>query len=68
MIRALGLTESLRDSVWRRYADGAFDPVEASQGLDQSRSQHLNNDDDLPFRSRNALPVAEEFFATTQTR
>jgi glyoxylase-like metal-dependent hydrolase (beta-lactamase superfamily II) len=68
------LTETLRDSydylvflrnaVNKRFADGAFDPVEASQGLDQSRFRHLVNYDDLGFRSRNALAVAEELFKT----
>jgi len=52
----------LRDATRKRFADGAFDPVEASQGLDQSRFKHLVNYDDLGFRSRNALAVAEEVF------
>jgi len=52
----------LRDATRRRFADGAFDPVEASQGLDQSRFRHLANYDDPGFRSRNALAVAEEVF------
>jgi glyoxylase-like metal-dependent hydrolase (beta-lactamase superfamily II) len=52
----------LRDAVRKRFSDGAFDPVEASQGLDQSRFKHLVNYDDLGFRSRNALAVAEEIF------
>ncbi len=52
----------LRDATRKRFADGAFDPVEASQGLDQSRFKHLVNYDDLGFRSRNALAVAEEIF------
>lgn len=52
----------LRDAVNKRFADGAFDPVEASQGLDQSRFKYLVNYDDLGFRSRNALAVAEEIF------
>jgi glyoxylase-like metal-dependent hydrolase (beta-lactamase superfamily II) len=50
----------LKNSVSRRYADGAFDPVEASQGLDQSHFRYLANYDDLTFRSRNALAVAED--------
>lgn len=54
----------LRDAVRQRFADGAFDPVEASQGLDQSRFKHLANYDDPGFRSRNAQAVAEEIFAT----
>lgn len=54
----------LRDAVTQRFAGGAFDPVEASQGLDQSRFKYLKNYDDLGFRSRNALAVAEEIFQT----
>jgi len=54
----------LRGAVAKRFADGAFDPVEASQGLDQSRFRYLVNYDDLEFRSRNALAVAEELFPT----
>jgi glyoxylase-like metal-dependent hydrolase (beta-lactamase superfamily II) len=54
----------LRDAARKRFADGAFDPVEASQGLDQSRFKHLVNYDDPGFRSRNALAVAEEIFQT----
>ncbi|MHB1142355.1 MAG: MBL fold metallo-hydrolase [Sulfuricaulis sp.] len=54
----------LRDATRKRFADGAFDPVEASQGLDQSRFKHLVNYDDPGFRSRNALAVAEEIFQT----
>jgi glyoxylase-like metal-dependent hydrolase (beta-lactamase superfamily II) len=54
----------LRDATRKRFADGAFDPVEASQGLDQSRFKHLLNYDDPGFRSRNALAVAEEIFQT----
>jgi len=54
----------LRDAVTQRFAGGAFDPVEASQGLDQSRFKYLMNYDDLGFRSRNALAVAEEIFPT----
>jgi glyoxylase-like metal-dependent hydrolase (beta-lactamase superfamily II) len=52
----------LRGAVNRRYKEGAFDPVEASQNLDQSRFAYLHNYDDLGLRSRNALAVAEEVF------
>lgn len=52
----------LREATRKRFADGAFDPVEASQGLDQSRFSYLVNYDDLGFRSRNAAAVAEEVF------
>lgn len=56
----------LRRAVTRRFAEGAFDPVEASQNLDQSRFAYLQNYDDLSFRSRNALAVAEEIFQMQQ--
>ncbi len=52
----------LRDAIKKRFADGAFDPVEASQNLDQSRFSYLQNYEDLGLRSRNALAVAEELF------
>lgn len=50
----------LRDATRQRFAEGAFDPVEASQGLDQSRFKYLENYDNLGLRSRNAQAVAEE--------
>jgi glyoxylase-like metal-dependent hydrolase (beta-lactamase superfamily II) len=52
----------LLSAVSKRFADGAFDPVEASQNLDQSRFSYLKNYEDLGLRSRNALAVAEETF------
>lgn len=55
----------LRDAAQRARASGAFDPVEAVQGLDQSRFAYLENYSDIAFRSRNALAVAEEVFAVT---
>lgn len=54
----------LRSAISKRFAGGAFDPVEASQGLDQSRFSYLQNYEDLGLRSRNALAVAEEMFKT----
>jgi glyoxylase-like metal-dependent hydrolase (beta-lactamase superfamily II) len=54
----------LRETTRKRFADGAFDPIEASQGLDQSRFKYLENYDDLGFRSRNAQAVAEEVSKT----
>ena len=54
----------LREATRKRFADGAFDPIEASQGLDQSRFKYLENYDNLSFRSRNAQAVAEEVFKT----
>jgi len=72
--RVTDLDEALRDSydylihlrsaVHDRIEEGAFDPVEASQQLDQSRFSYLENYDDLRFRSINALRIAEELFAT----
>ncbi len=56
----------LRSAVSKRFADGAFDPVEASQNLDQARFSYLKNYEDLGLRSRNALAVAEELFTKTQ--
>lgn len=55
----------LRTSAQQALANGAFDPAEASQGLDQSRFAYLANYDDIPFRSRNALRMAEEVFAAS---
>jgi glyoxylase-like metal-dependent hydrolase (beta-lactamase superfamily II) len=52
----------LRDSAQKAFAAGAFDPVEATTGLDQTAFSHLANWDDPPFRARNALHVAEELF------
>jgi glyoxylase-like metal-dependent hydrolase (beta-lactamase superfamily II) len=52
----------LRDSAQKAFAAGAFDPVEASAGLDQTAFNYLANWDDPPFRARNALHVAEELF------
>ncbi len=56
----------LRGTVTRRFAEGAFDPVEAGQNLDQSRFAYLENYGDLAFRSRNALAVADEIFQLQQ--
>jgi len=53
----------LRDASRQALDNGAFDPVEASQGLDQSRFSYLANYDDLRFRSVNALNMAREVFA-----
>jgi len=61
-----GYLTFLRETVVRRFAAGAFDPVEASQNLDQSRFAYLENYGDLAFRSRNALAVAEEIFEAQQ--
>jgi glyoxylase-like metal-dependent hydrolase (beta-lactamase superfamily II) len=71
--RVTNLDKSLRDSydylvflrtaVSRRFKEGAFDPVEASQNLDQSPFAYLHNYGDLGLRSRNALAVADEIFS-----
>ena len=52
----------LRETVKKRFAGGAFDPVEASQNPGQSRFTGLKNYEDLGRRSRNALAVAEKPF------
>jgi glyoxylase-like metal-dependent hydrolase (beta-lactamase superfamily II) len=56
----------LRDSVKQALERGAFDPVEAIQGLDQSRFAYLENYDDMRFRSLNALHMAEEVYAVNE--
>ena len=50
----------------RHFAEGAFDPVEAGENLDQARFAYLESYGDLAFRSRNALAVAEEIFQAQQ--
>lgn len=52
----------LRDHAIKQFDEGAFDPVEATEGLDQSRFSYLENYSDLPFRSRNALHMATEIY------
>ena len=52
----------LRDSAQKAFAAGAFDPVEATAGLDQTAFKYLANWEDPPFRARNALHMAEELF------
>ena len=52
----------LRDRVQARIDDGAFDAVEAAQGLDQSAFSYLENWDQLSFRAMNAQRVADELF------
>ncbi len=52
----------LRGRIQERIDDGAFDPVEAAQGLDQSDFSYLENWDQLSFRAMNAQRVAEELF------
>ncbi len=50
----------LRDKVKINIDEGAFDAVEAIEGIDQSNFSHLKNYSSISFRSRNALRVAEE--------
>ncbi|MCU7919503.1 MAG: MBL fold metallo-hydrolase [Candidatus Thiodiazotropha sp. (ex Epidulcina cf. delphinae)] len=57
-----GYLTMLRDKISARIADGAFDPVEAAEGLDQSEFAYLKNYDQLSFRAMNALRAAEELF------
>ena len=52
----------LRSTVAKRFAEGVFDPLEATQNLDQSCFSYLQNYEDLGLRSRNALAVAKELF------
>lgn len=56
----------LRDAAQRAFDQGAFDPVEAVHGLDQSRFSYLENYDNIQFRSRNALHMAEEVYAVNE--
>jgi len=53
----------LRDYASKKIEEGAFDPVEAINGLDQSRFSYLKQYDQITFRNRNALTMAEEIFA-----
>jgi glyoxylase-like metal-dependent hydrolase (beta-lactamase superfamily II) len=57
---SLGYLLMLRDGAQRLFAEGAFDPVEVSEKLDQSRFSYLRNYDDARFRSENAIRMAEE--------
>ena len=54
----------LRNNAKLAFANGAFDPVEASEHIDQSQFSYLLNYDDRRFRSENAIRMAEEVFAT----
>jgi glyoxylase-like metal-dependent hydrolase (beta-lactamase superfamily II) len=60
---SLGYLLMLRDGTKKAIAGGAFDPVEVSEKLDQSRFSYLQNYDDSRFRSENAIRMAEEVFA-----
>ncbi|BCO27210.1 hypothetical protein MIZ03_2098 [Rhodoferax lithotrophicus] len=60
---SLGYLTLLRDGAARAFQNGAFDPVEASQQIDQSPYAYLENFSDTQFRSNNAIRMAEEVFA-----
>ncbi len=56
----------LRDKVKIGFERGAFDPVEAIEGIDQSAFSYLENYSSISFRSRNALRVAEQISKTLE--
>ncbi|MDD2917602.1 MBL fold metallo-hydrolase [Rhodoferax sp.] len=60
---SLGYLTLLRDGAAQAFKDGAFDPVEASQAIDQTPFSYLVNFTDARFRSNNAIRMAEEVFA-----
>jgi glyoxylase-like metal-dependent hydrolase (beta-lactamase superfamily II) len=62
---SLGYLTLLRDGAALAFKNGAFDPVEASQAIDQSPYAYLVNYSDAQFRSNNAIRMAEEVFAGT---
>ena len=53
----------LRDGSRQAIDDGAFDPFEVAENLDQSAFSYLENFGDIRFRKRNAMRMAEEAFA-----
>ena len=60
---SLGYLTLLRDGAVLAFKNGAFDPVEASQAIDQTPYSYLENFSDTQFRSNNAIRMAEEVFA-----
>jgi glyoxylase-like metal-dependent hydrolase (beta-lactamase superfamily II) len=60
---SLGYLLMLRDGSRQLIADGAFDPVEVADKLDQSVFAYLANYEDKRFRGQNAMRMAEEVFA-----
>jgi glyoxylase-like metal-dependent hydrolase (beta-lactamase superfamily II) len=62
---SLGYLSLLRDGAALAFKNGAFDPVEASQAVDQSPYSYLVNYTDTQFRSNNAIRMAEEVFKST---
>lgn len=61
---SLGYLQMLREGSQRLIAEGAFDPVEVAEKLDQSAFAYLANYEDKRFRGQNAMRMAEEVFAT----
>ncbi|TXT38112.1 MAG: soxH [Comamonadaceae bacterium] len=59
---SLGYLTLLREGAALAFKNGAFDPVEASQQIDQSAYSDLLNYGDTQFRSNNAIHMAEEVF------
>lgn len=59
---SLGYLYLLRDGAALAFKNGAFDPVEASQAVDQSPYAYLANYTDMQFRSNNAIRMADEVF------
>lgn len=53
----------LRNGAKKAIADGAFEPAEVADKLDQSQFSYLLNYDDRRFRHENAYRMAEEVFA-----
>lgn len=63
---SLGYLTLLRDGAALAFKNGAFDPVEAAQVIDQSPYAYLANYNDARFRSNNAIRMAEEVFKGIQ--
>ena len=55
-----GYLMMLKNGAEKGFDDGAFDPVEAVHGLDQSKFSYLKNYDMKTFRLTNATRMAEE--------
>ena len=53
----------LRNGAKKAIADGAFEPAEVADKLDQSQFSYLLNYEDRRFRHENAYRMAEEMFA-----
>lgn len=65
---SLGYLLMLRDGARQLYEAGAFDPVEVSEKLDQSRFAYLRNYEDARFRSENAIRMATEVLAVMEKK